>query len=94
MFSRIEKYGQALHLAYGYEQKAPCRSTNSNIGLMAKIKTFLIAPDASQQIANLNSTIEVALDKSSIEHAVNTELRNTESAANENQLELFKGKIA
>ncbi len=94
MFSRNEKYGHALHLAYGYEQKAPYRSTSTKTGLLTKLKAFLIAPDVSQEIANLNSTIEIALDKTSIEQAVNMELRNTESAANENQLELFKGKIA
>ncbi|MBL4908004.1 MAG: hypothetical protein JKX94_11175 [Sneathiella sp.] len=94
MFNRNEKYGQALHLAYGYEHNVAYRSTTPKNGLLAKLKSAFAASTVSEQIENLNATVEIALDRKSIEQAVTAELRNSESAANENQLELIQGKIA
>ena len=91
MFSRNEKYGQALHLQYGFDTKATPRATAPKTGLISKLRAWFTPMDHA---ANKNLPIEVTLDKNSIEQAVQMELRNTESAANENQLEMFKGKSA
>lgn len=94
MFSQNEKYGHALHLQFGYGQNVTCQTMPVKTGFLAKLKTILSNMSMSNEIENLNDAIEIDLDRTTIEQAVLSELRNTESAANENQLELFEGKIA
>lgn len=94
MFSRNEKYGHALHLQYGNGHNVACHIMPVTTGFLAKLKMVLSDMTVSTEIENLNDAIEIDLDRTTIEQAVLSELRNTESAANENQLELFEGKIA
>lgn len=94
MFNRNEKYGQALHLQYGFDGNTSCRTTTSNTGFLKKLKSVFSLSNASNEIETLNNSVEVALDKTTIEQAIQAELRNTDAAANENQLDIFKGKIA
>jgi|GEM_PF-5645479 len=94
MFSQNEKYGQALNLHYGFNKPAqmPVRSNKSR--LIDVLKSAFSSSLEVDQKTPLNTTAEFALDQLSIEQAVITELRNTNSAANENRLEIINGKIA
>ncbi len=94
MFSRNEKYGQALHLAYGFDTPAQKPVQNSNKGFVAAVKAFFSNTEKSHQDVTATTMIEMDMDRSTIEQAVQSELRNTDAAANENQLEMIKGKIA
>ena len=94
MFSRNEKYGHALHLQYGHGHNVTCQTMPAKTGILAKLKMALSDLTVSNEIENLNDVIELDLDRTTIEQAIQSELRNHESAANENQLELFEGKTA
>ncbi|GLQ06017.1 hypothetical protein [Sneathiella chinensis] len=93
MFSRNEKYGQALHLPYGFDIPAS-KSVKGTDGLFAKIRSFFTAGMNVNHVADLTPVVEVDLDRNVIEQAILTELRNTESAANENRLQGIKGRTA
>lgn len=92
MFSRNEKYGQALHLVYGFDRPAQKPVQNSNKGFVAAVKAFFSNTEKAHQ--DVTATTMIDMDRSTIEQAVQSELRNTDAAANENQLEMIKGKIA
>ncbi|MEH6403033.1 MAG: hypothetical protein V7750_06645 [Sneathiella sp.] len=94
MFSQNEKYGQALNLHYGFNKPAqmPVRSNKSN--LIGVLKSVFSKSNKADQTTSLNAMAENALDQQTIELAVFTELRNTNSAANENRLDIINGKIA
>lgn len=84
MFSRNEKYGQALHLQYGFETfyKAPAKAPKK--GFFASLISVLTSSNGNDTQTRNNDQLELALDKAFINQAVQNELRNTDTAANEN----------
>ncbi|WP_415235876.1 hypothetical protein [Sneathiella sp.] len=94
MFSRNEKYGQALHLQYGFDFVAQDSQAKTKSGFWAMLKTFFHMNNSAETTQPSTGNVEVDLDRTTIEQAVKSELRNIDAAANENQQELFNGKIA
>lgn len=94
MFSQNEKYGQALHLQYGFNTPAqmPVRAPKKNV--LDMFKSAFLSKNSAEQTSFTNTTTEISLDKQTIEQAVIMELRNTDAAANENRLEIINDKIA
>ncbi len=94
MFSRNEKYGQALHLQYGFGMEAQKPVQQSENSILAKLKAVFQSTDVTDLQTTAPTEIEIDLGRTSIEQAVQAELRNTDAAANENQLHVIEGKIA
>ena len=94
MFSRNEKYGQALHLQYGYEAFYTAPVTAPRKGFFASLISFLTSSNVNDTQTQNNDQLELALDKAFINHAVQNELRNTDTAANENGPAIRHAEIA
>ncbi|MCG8490961.1 MAG: hypothetical protein MI743_05040 [Sneathiellales bacterium] len=94
MFSRNEKYGNALHLPYGSNVKVFKPVNKENNGFWATLREFFNKTNSTHQDPLAQPIVEIDLDRSTIEQAVNMELRNANSAANENQQEMMTGKSA
>ncbi|WP_169568462.1 hypothetical protein [Sneathiella limimaris] len=86
MFSRNEKYGQALHLQYGFDAMQAATAPKSNKGFFSKLADLFVTKSANVTSGTKDAQMEFAFDKDFIEQAVQSELRNTNSAANENNL--------
>jgi hypothetical protein len=94
MFSRNEKYGQALHLPYGFETaKVSKKSTTKNTWLM-KLVSFFSAASETEAFAGYYSKLEMKLDKDFLASAISSELKNRDAAANENRMPAPYNKIA
>ena len=84
MFSRNEKYGQALHLDYGFNIKKSVTASSAKGGLWSMITSFFATPKGQETSASSHNQMEFDLDRECIDQAVRQELRNPEAAANEN----------
>ena len=84
MFSRNEKYGQALHLDYGYNIAKSVTAPRAEGGLWSMITSFFTTPKGQETTAPSNAQMEFDLNRSFIDQAVQRELRNSDAAANEN----------
>jgi len=84
MFSRNEKYGQALHLDYGYNIEKSVMAPVAKDGLWSMITSFFTTPKGQETSASSQNQMEFDLNREYIDQAVQQELRNPEAAANEN----------
>jgi len=94
MFSRNEKYGNALHLPYGSNVEVIKPVKNKDGGFLATLRAFFTTTNSTHQDPLAQPIVEIDLDRSAIEQAVTMELRNENSAANENRQEWMTGKSA
>ncbi|WP_148301789.1 hypothetical protein [Sneathiella glossodoripedis] len=94
MFSRNEKYGKALHLAYGFEANKPSPVQRKRPGFFKSLRSFFTSSDTTVQGTHSADQLELDLDKAFISQAVQKELRNTDAAANENGQALGRKDIA
>ncbi len=85
MFSRNEKYGQALHLDYGYNIDKSASAPRAKDGLWSVITSFFTTTPKGQETSTPSNTqTEFDLNRTFIDQAVQQELRNPDAAANEN----------
>lgn len=94
MFSRNEKYGNALHLPYGSNVEFIKPVNKNNNGFWATLRELFTKTNSTHQDPLAQPIVEIDLDRSAIEQAVTMELRNENSAANENRQEWMTGKSA
>jgi len=95
MFSRNEKYGNALHLPYGFEANQPRKATaETKSHFFTKLMSVFLPASEAQSIVDLNQQLEMDLDRSFVDRAITSELRNHESAANQNEGLVTDEKIA
>ncbi len=84
MFSRNEKYGQALHLQYGFDANTQSVAKVKRAGFLSSLVSYFTAAKSAPAQTQTTDQLELDLDKAFISQAVHSELRNTEAAANEN----------
>jgi hypothetical protein len=84
MFSRNEKYGQALHLQYGFEANTHSAAKIKRAGFFSSLVSYFTAAKSAPSQTQTTNQLELDLDKAFITQAVHNELRNTDAAANEN----------
>ncbi len=88
MFSRNEKYGNALHLPYGFEAVKPHHmntKAETKTDFFTKLMSFFLPASEAQSIVDLNQQLEMDFDRSFVNSAITSDLRNHESAANQNE---------
>ena len=85
MFSRNEKYGQALHLQYG--SKAAAQKSRMDVvpSVLARLTSYIVSAKNVTAAGSQTMPFETPLDEDFINQAVQCELRNTAAAANENR---------
>ncbi len=95
MFARNEKYGKALHLPYGFEaMEANKKSTAEKTTFFMKLMSYFLPASEVQSIVDVNHQLELDLDRGFLNQAVTNELRNHDSAANQNDGLATEEKIA
>ncbi|OUR79216.1 hypothetical protein A9Q83_05130 [Alphaproteobacteria bacterium 46_93_T64] len=94
MFTRNEKYGQALHLQYGNTTQAPMKKAAVKGSLVSNIISLFSITGEKPVLNEQNTPLEMTMDKTFIGQAVLHELRNTEAAANENGAARLHEEIA
>lgn len=94
MFSRNEKYGQALHLVYGQDAAIPGRPAIQGEGIFARLKSVFAPANQHPQGMGMPDTVEVTLDRDTIRQAIDTELRNRDFAANQNTRQVTRNETA
>lgn len=88
MFSRNEKYGNALHLPYGFEANKPQKpetAKETNTHFFKTLMSFFLPASDAQSLIDLNHQLEMDFDRNFVGQAITSELRNHESAANQNE---------
>ena len=95
MFARNEKYGQALHLPYGFEAVNTQKKTQAEkTTFFMKLMSYFLPASDVQSIIDVNHQMELDLDRGFLNQAVTNELRNHDSAANQNDGLATEEKIA
>jgi len=85
MFSRNEKYGQALHLQYGSKATARKSQMVRASSLLARVASYVVSATNVTAAGSQTMPSDTPFDKDFINLAVQCELRNTAAAANENR---------
>ena len=94
MFTRNEKYGQALHLQYGSTPNTVAKAVTSKTSIVESIRSLFNQRRNAIEVTEQNNCLDMAMDQTFIDRAVLQELRNTESAANENGAARLHKEIA
>ncbi|MEH6475550.1 MAG: hypothetical protein V7727_07655 [Sneathiella sp.] len=94
MFTRNEKYGQALHLQYGSTPNTVVRAVANKTSIAKNIVSFFKSRRKANEITAETNCLDMTMDQAFINRAVLQELRNTDAAANENGAAHLQEEIA
>lgn len=94
MFSRNEKYGNALHLPYGFEASSTSTNKVDEKGFFQKVKAYFTNLSEIAIPNTEDAQLEFSFDKKFLEQSVSRDLRNTDAAANENGPVVIREEIA